>query len=90
MELTARSAIEEECLKFCTRFTGGERKGLGSFGDDRALTAGAVVAKTRAGSLLAARCTKDVAQELSLLMLYDLVLLIGSSNPSMIWAVRTT
>lgn len=68
---------EDQCFNYFTRFIDIEKPKLRIFYTNEDLRKLAPVAKTMVEQLFVAGCKKEVAMQLSILVLYDLVLLIG-------------
>lgn len=77
------SVTEDQCYKNFTRFIDSEKPELRIFYDDETLRKLAETAKAMVESLFALGCKREIAMPLSILVLYDLVMLIGLFfNPS--------
>lgn len=78
-EDTTRSIVTtDECFANFRRFIDGEKVGLKVFyKDDNAIRELAPIAKIMVETLLSRGCPKEIALQLSLLILYDLALLLG-------------
>ncbi|KAL0632091.1 hypothetical protein Q9L58_009023 [Maublancomyces gigas] len=70
----------EECFVNLQKFLNGEKRGLRLFYDDSALQTLAPAAQKMGLALLADGWGKEIAMELSLLTLYDIVILIDDSD----------
>lgn len=79
------SVTDDECFHNFTRLLNGEKSGLRIFFDGNALRDSARAAKKMVEGLFRLGCKKGVAMQLSVLVLYDLVILIGLPlTPSLI------
>lgn len=67
------SVTEDECFDNFTRFIDTEKVGLRVFYDDDALRKLVPIAKTMVEGLFILGCKKEIAMQLSILVLYDLV-----------------
>lgn len=76
------SVTEDQCFNNFTRFIQKEKVGLRVFYDDEALRKLAPMAKIMVEKLFVLGCKKEIAMQLSILVLYDMVMLIGSFFPS--------
>lgn len=74
---TVPTVTSDDCYKNLKRFIDGEKTGLKVFYNDEALKAKATSAAVMVNELLKMKCGKEIAQQLSLLSLYDIVMLLG-------------
>lgn len=71
------SVTEDQCFNNFTRFVDRDKAELRIFYNDEALRQLAPIAKTMVERLFVLGCRKEIAMQLSILVLYDLVMLIG-------------
>lgn len=71
----------EECYANFEKYVRTEKPGLGAFYDVPSLEDAARKARVMVDKLIEMRCGKEVAMQLSLLILYDVALLLGLSPP---------
>lgn len=76
------NVTEEECFNNFTTFIDSEKQGLRIFYDNEALEKLAPRGKSMVEELLVRGCNRQIAMQLSILVLYDMVLLIGMFVPS--------
>jgi hypothetical protein len=71
------TTTDEECISFFKDYLETERKSLKTFYKDEDIPKLGEKAKTMFGALIELGCKKETAQQLTLLTLYDIVMLIG-------------
>lgn len=79
---TRLSVTEDQCFNSLMRFIDREKTGLRVFYNDQTLRELAPAAKTMIEGLFGLGCKKEVAMQLSILVLYDIALLIGMFCPA--------
>lgn len=88
---TKNTVTEDDCFKDFRKYVTGEDRALNKFyKDDESLKAHTRRAKTMVEGLFELGCKKEIALQLSRLILYDLVMLIGLSLhfPGRAWLTR--
>lgn len=79
IETNYLTVTDSECFNNFQRFRHREKPGLSVFYNDSDIVRLAIIGKHMANSLLKRGCQKGIAMQLSTLVLYDVVLLIGLS-----------
>ncbi|KAH0603261.1 uncharacterized protein H6S33_008265 [Morchella sextelata] len=74
------TTTDEECISFFEDYLETERKSLKTFYKDEDIPKLGAKAKTMFGALIELGCKKETAQQLTLLTLYDIVMLIDDSR----------
>lgn len=83
--MSSRSITETEVFHHFKDFIADEKKGLEKFYNDTSLKTAAKRGKKMIEALQNDGCGKEVAKDMALLTLYDIVILIGKNRPS--WKV---